>query len=284
MSCKLCPNLCEVDRARGVGLCLAGGKMVINRAALHYYEEPPISGTRGSGTVFFGGCTMKCIYCQNYLISRRPSGKECTPKELAEIIKRLEGEGAHNINLVTPTHFSDGIKKALDIYRPRIPIVYNTSGYELKSEIEALEDYVDIYLPDFKYSDSKLAAELSGRPRYPELALEAIGAMLSQKRNRYDSQGIMLEGVIIRHMVIPGEVPNSIGVLEAILKHFGSGVTLSLMSQFTPIEGCGRLPVRLKPIEYKAVVAKAEKLGFSDVFIQELSSAKPEYTPPFDID
>lgn len=282
--CNLCPNLCEIDRTASVsGLCLATNDMTINRAALHSYEEPPISGTRGSGTVFFGGCTMKCVYCQNGIISRRPIGKTVSPKALADIFMRLEAEGAHNINLVTPTHHSDGIKRALDIYRPRIPIVYNTSGYELASVIRGLKDYIDIYLPDFKYCDSGLAKELSCRPRYPEYAAEALGEMLAQKINRCDAEGILQEGVIIRHLVLPGETRNSIGVLELLNKNFGNGITLSLMSQFTPMEGCARLPRRLKPIEYKTVVSHAVKLGFENVYIQDFDSAKTDYIPDFDI-
>lgn len=256
--------------------------MMINRAALHFYEEPPISGTRGSGTVFFGGCTMKCVYCQNHAISRAPQGAVYSPRELADVFRRLEDEGAHNINLVTPTHYADGIRKALDLYRPALPIVYNTSGYELVSELQKMRDYIDIYLPDYKYADAALAAELSGRKNYPETARVAIAEMLNQKSNRYDNEGIMQEGVIVRHLVIPGETENSFAILDTIKADFGAQTVLSLMSQFTPIPGCTRLPRRLKPIEYKAVVARAERLGFQNVFIQELTSAEESYTPAFD--
>jgi len=280
--CYLCPNLCGADRATQPGLCLASNEMVINRAALHFFEEPPISGTKGSGTVFFGGCTMKCVYCQNYDISRAPQGKIYSPRALADIFRRLEGEGAHNINLVTPTHFADGIRDALDLYRPTVPVVYNTSGYELVSEIQKMREYVDVYLPDYKYADTALAAELSGKKNYPGIALAAIGEMLKQKSNRYDSEGIMQEGVIVRHLLIPGELENSFAVLESAKREFGAQTVLSLMSQFTPIAGCARLPRRLKPIEYKSVVARAKSLGFEDVFIQELSSAESSYTPAFD--
>lgn len=281
--CNLCPNLCGADRDIAKGKCLAGNDIIVNRAALHFYEEPPISGTKGSGTIFFGGCTMRCVYCQNRVISRLPQGKSHTPLQLANIFRRLEEQGAHNINLVTPTHYSDGIKRALDIYRPAIPIVYNTSGYERDEVIRGLRDYIDIYLPDFKYSCPDTAQELSGRANYPRYALKSIAEMLSQKpHNIYDGCGIMQQGVIVRHLVLPAYLDNSIGVLQQIKDNLGCDVTLSLMSQFTPVAGCTKLPRPLKPIEYKAVVARAQRLGFTDIFIQELTSADPCYIPPFD--
>ncbi len=282
MECCLCPNKCGVDRSTKLGKCLCGTEAVVNRVALHYYEEPPVSGQYGSGTVFFGGCVMRCAFCQNAEISRAPRGKRYTPQMLADAYKYLEQEGAHNINLVTPTQWSDQIKRSLDIYRPSIPIVYNTSGYELPEVIESLKDYVDVFLPDFKYSDGALAKRLSSREDYPDVAETAIRKMLEIKPPVYEDD-LIKSGVIIRHLVLPGYVKNSFGVLDRIKSAFGTDVTLSLMSQFTPMPHCADPGRPLKPIEYKAVVAHAVALGFEDVFVQECSSVGAEFIPPFDI-
>lgn len=281
--CNLCPNKCGVDRSVNLGKCLSGDTAIVNRVALHYLEEPPISGQYGSGTVFFGGCVMRCAFCQNAVISRKPVGKRYTPEELAEAYKFLEEEGAHNINLVTPTQWSTQIKKSLEIYRPQLPIVYNTSGYELPEVVESLKDYVDVFLPDFKYSDSALAKRLSGRENYPDIALEAIRKMVELKPPIYEDD-LIKQGVIIRHLVLPGYVKNSLGVLDLIAENIGTDVTLSLMSQFTPMPGCKDPSRPLKPIEYKAVIAHAVKLGFEDVYVQESSSVGKEFIPPFDLD
>ena len=284
MLCNLCPNECNVDRSVALGACLAPNVMLINRIAPHYYEEPPISGTKGSGTIFFSGCTMRCDFCQNKAISRVPRGIAYTSDDLQKEIKKLEKLGVHNINFVTPTHYSHKIKETLDLYRPNIPIVYNTSGYEKREVIEEMHDYVDIYLPDFKYMDRELAKRLSHREDYPEKALKAIESMLSAKPNECDENGIMRSGVIIRHLVLPYHVDNSIKVLDTIYKEFGTEVTLSLMSQFTPMSDCKELNRALLPIEYKMVVKHAENLGFSDVFIQEASSASSEFIPEWNFD
>ena len=283
MKCYLCPNDCGVDRAERLGLCLCGEDMIINRIAPHYYEEPPISGTRGSGTVFLGGCVMRCDFCQNVLISRKPRGKKYTPKELAEEIKRLEGEGVHNINFVTPTQWSDQIRRTLDIYRPNIPIVYNTSGYEKKEIIKELLPYVDIFLPDYKYGDQSLGLRLSKRKNYPQIALEAIELMVKEKPPVYEGD-LLKQGVIIRHLVLPGYVDNSKTALESLVSRLGTDMTISLMSQFTPMEGCEDPNRRLKPIEYKMVINHALKLGLTNIFTQEISSAEEEYIPDFDIE
>lgn len=279
MICNLCPNECNVARSVSRGACLAPDVMLVNRIAPHYYEEPPISGTKGSGTIFFSGCTMRCDFCQNTAISRNPNGIPYTPYELQLEIKKLEERGVHNINFVTPTHYAHKIKETLDIYRPSIPIVYNTSGYEKREVIEEMHDYVDVYLPDFKYMDRTLAKRLSHREDYPEKALLAIESMLKAKENVYDDNGIMRSGVIIRHLVLPYHVDNSIKVLDTIYREFGNGVTMSLMSQFTPMQGCKELDRAVLPLEYKMVVKHAESLGFTDVFIQETSSASSEFIP-----
>lgn len=258
-----------------------GGDMIISRIAPHFYEEPPISGTRGSGTVFFSGCTMRCSYCQNAAISRAPAGKTYTPYTLSEKLKELEDMGVHNINFVTPTHFSDKIKETLDLYRPSLPIVYNTSGYELPSVIEGLKGYVDIYLPDYKYADCRLSEELSLRKNYPAYAEEAIALMRKQVKDRYFEDGIMQSGVIIRHLVLPGYLENSKLVIDRIAALFPN-TFVSVMSQFTPVNKNGKPCRPLKPIEYKIILAHAEKAGLCHVFTQEISSSSTEYIPQWE--
>ena len=254
--------------------------MVINRIAPHYYEEPPISGTRGSGTVFFGGCVMRCDFCQNAVISRAPRGKKYTPKELADELKRLEESGVHNINFVTPTQWSDQIKRALDVYRPSIPIVYNTSGYEHIDVLKSLMPYVDIFLPDYKYSDPILAKRLSKRGDYPKIALDAIELMVKEKPMLY-SGDMLKQGVIVRHLILPGYLDNSKRALDDLVGRVGGDITISLMSQFTPMKNCSDPGRRLKPIEYKMIISHALKLGLKNIFTQEISSAEEEYIPDF---
>lgn len=256
--------------------------MVVNRIAPHFFEEPPISGERGSGTVFFGGCVMRCAFCQNALISRAPRGKKYTPQALADELKRLEDEGVHNINFVTPTQYSDQIKRTLDIYRPNIPILYNTSGYEKVEVIKGLLPYVDIFLPDYKYSDKELGLKLSARKNYPETALNAIEVMVKNKPMVY-KDNLLKQGVIIRHLVLPGYVKNSITAVDNLVDRLGKDITMSLMSQFTPMPFCDDPNRRLKPIEYKMVISHALKRGLENLFTQEISSAETEYIPDFDV-
>ena len=283
MKCYLCPSNCGVDRSEKLGLCWCGKDMVINRIAPHYYEEPPISGDRGSGTVFLGGCVMRCDFCQNAIISREPKGKTYTPSQLAEEIKRLEGEGVHNINFVTPTQWSDQIRRALDIYRPSIPIVYNTSGYEKTEVIKELLPYVDVFLPDYKYGDQDLGLKLSKRKNYPAITLDAIELMVKEKPMIY-KDGLLKQGVIIRHLILPGYMENSKTALDDLVGRLGKDITISLMSQFTPMPNCIEPNRRLKPIEYKIVINHAIKLGLTNIFTQEISSAEEEYIPDFDVD
>jgi len=281
LKCYLCPNLCGADRARGErGLCLAPGEMLIARIAPHFYEEPPISGTGGSGTVFFSGCTMRCSYCQNFEISREPKGRIFTPRGLSEEIRKLGDQGVHNINFVTPTHYTDGIKATLDIYKPKIPVVWNTSGYERAEIIKGLKDYVEIFLPDYKYADGRLAGELSGRPNYPETAATAIAEMRALAKDEFGEGGIMKSGMIIRHLVLPGRLENSKAVLKEISGRFPNSC-ISLMSQYTPVGGG---PDRkLKPLEYKIIVSFAAELGMEKVFVQELEAADEKYVPDFKV-
>ena len=226
---------------------------------------------------------MRCEFCQNSVISRKPQGKVYTPKELAEELRRLEGEGVHNINFVTPTSWSEQIKRTLDIYRPSIPIVYNTSGYERVEVLKDILPYVDVFLPDYKYSDANLALKLSKRGDYPTVALDAIELMVKEKPMVYEGD-LLKQGVIIRHLILPGYLENSKGALDLLTSRLGKDLTISLMSQFTPMPSCKEPNRRLKPIEYKIVVNHALKLGLTNIFTQEIESAEEEYIPDFDLE
>lgn len=282
MECSVCPRSCGIDRQKNSGYCRAKEEMIIGRVGVHCYEEPPISGTCGSGTIFFSGCNLRCVYCQNYALSKELCGKRFTPSELLVQIKKLEALGVHNINLVTPTHYVDKIIETLKLYHPAVPIVYNCSGYESVETLKRLEGYVDIYLPDFKYSDNLLGQKYSNVEDYREVAILAIGEMVRQKPNIFEG-GIMKQGVIIRHLVLPECLENSKGVLRLIKEHLGIDVTMSVMSQFTPVAKCNypELNRTLKPLEYKIVLNFAEKLGFHNVFVQESGAADKTYIPEF---
>lgn len=288
MDCNLCPRLCKAARREdfGGGFCRMGTLPVVARAALHMWEEPVISGERGSGAVFFSGCNLGCLFCQNKKISAQGFGKAITPQRLAEIFCNLEQAGAHNINLVTATHFVPAVIEALKIYKPSVPVVYNCGGYESCQTIKALAPYVDIWLPDFKYSDSVLAQRLSGAADYPAVAEKAVKLMAQLAPQPVIEDGIMKKGVIVRHLVLPGHTKNSIGVLEILDRLFPNrNVLLSLMSQYTPmgeIEGFAELSRRITRREYDKVWNALTQMGFEG-FVQEKSSAKEEYIPPFDL-
>ena len=289
--CRLCPRNCRVNRKERTGFCGEKDGIRCARAALHYWEEPCISGTRGSGAVFFSGCSLKCCYCQNYQISQEGLGKEISPEKLARIFLDLQEQGAHNINLVTGTHFLPGILTALDLARPilSIPVVYNCGGYEKPEVIRLLDGYVDIYLPDLKYFDPELSARYSGARDYFAQASQAVSAMISQTGSPvFDEDGIMQKGVIIRHMVLPGSRKDSISILRWIREHLPEeGFLLSLLSQYTPFYKSCEYPQinrRLTTYEYDKVLEEAISLGLTRGFMQEKSSAKEEYTPPFDLE
>ena len=281
--------MCGADRERGErGVCSQGSDIRISRAALHRYEEPPISGSRGSGTVFFSGCTLRCVFCQNKDISRGVDvGRAVTPSELADIFFKLEAEGAHNINLVTPTHFLDGIEKALKEAKPHlsIPVVYNTSGYERVESLCRLEGLVDIYLPDFKYASGELAAKYSSAPDYAEVASGAICEMFRQTgAYKYGEDGLLKKGLVVRHLVLPSSRLDSMRVLDILATLVPTNdVLLSLMSQYTPefYEGdLTALSRRVTSFEYNSVLEHAQSLGF-DGFMQSRASASAVYTPDF---
>jgi putative pyruvate formate lyase activating enzyme len=292
-SCALCPRRCGADRAAGrTGFCGAGGTLKAARAALHFWEEPCISGTRGSGTVFFSGCTLKCCYCQNYNISAEGFGKELTVEQLAAVFLDLQRQGAHNINLVTPGQWRPWIIAALDLARAQglsLPIVCNTGGYETVESIEAWRGSIDVWLADLKYVSSALSQQLSAAPDYFAVAKAAIEAMLAQAgRPQFDENGLLRRGVIVRHLALPGHTEDSFAVLEqlAAWNNADPGCFLpSLMSQYTPFykaaeHGIGR---RITSYEYRRVVDRAMDLGLTTGYMQQKSSAKEEYTPSFDL-
>ena len=286
MICTLCPRSCHAERTpyEGAGVCCVGTLPRIARAALHMWEEPCISGTRGSGAIFFSGCNLHCTFCQNEAISHGGQGETVSVARLAEIFAELEAQGAHNINLVTATHFVPAVIEALDIYRPKIPVVYNCGGYESVETLRMLEGYVDIYLPDFKYIDGAMAKLLSGAPDYPEVALAAIREMRRQTGPAvYDAEGMMLRGTQIRHLVLPGLTGDSIRLLTLIADELPD-TPVSLMGQYTP---CGRalaipgMDRRVKKKEYARVLAHMEAIGLPG-YRQALESATDAYVPAFD--
>lgn len=306
-SCNLCPRACGADRTGGVrGRCGADNTLRVARAALHMWEEPPISGTAGSGAVFFANCPLHCIYCQNYEISAGRSGKPITASRLAAIFLELQEAGALNINLVTPTHYHLQIMDAIDDARRkglRLPIVYNTGGYETVESIKTLEGYVDIYLTDFKYASPKLAAKYSNAPDYPELAAAALAEMVSQvgpytllaqdetgvntATAAGDSvgPGLLRRGVIVRHLMLPGQLEDSKAVVRQVYEAHGDTVCLSLMNQYTPLMQSKAFPELQRMVEegeYSALIDYALALGVTNSFMQEGGTAEESFIPPFD--
>lgn len=283
-NCMLCPRKCRVNRTAGeAGRCRSGNVMRIARAEPHFWEEPVISGRSGSGAVFFSGCGLGCIYCQNYDISsKQRSGKEVTPKELSDIFRSLEDRGVHNINLVTAAHFAPLVAEALSIRKPGVPVVYNSSGYESIETLKLFKGLVDIYLPDFKYVLEEPAARYSLAPDYPQTAVTAIEEMISQCSNEAIADGIMEKGVIIRHLVLPLNVKGTMAVLKTVKERF-PGIKLSLMSQYIP---CGRakdfpeINRKVTSREYEKAVNEMIRLNI-DGYIQDSSAASEKYIPSF---
>lgn len=291
MICNLCPRKCGAVRTAhsGNGFCKMGELPVVAMVAPHYGEEPCISGTRGSGTVFFSGCTMRCVYCQNYEISNENGGRTITPERLAECYKELEDKGVHNINLVTADHFAHAVVKSLEIYKPRIPIVYNCSGYTSPKTLSMLDGLVDIYLPDFKYADDFLAVKYSSAPNYVNTAVAAIHEMTFQVGlPQFDGDGIMKKGVIVRHLILPAHTKNSLEVLDIVKRRFGDQVLLSLMCQYIPMgkvsdKDFSRINRKITRREYDKVKLEMMRLNI-DGFTQELSSASESYVPKWDFE
>ena len=288
MICQLCPRRCGALRTEteGTGYCRMPALPVLARAALHQWEEPPISGTRGSGTIFFSGCPLGCVFCQNEEISHRDVGKPVTVQRLRQICLELVDQGAHNINFVTPTHYSHILAQVLDAPLP-VPVVFNSGGYDSVSTLKSLEGKIDIYLPDLKYMDSVPAGRYSAAPDYPAVAAAAIREMVRQVGPCvFDENGLLKKGVIIRHLVLPGQAEGAKQVMDWVAREFPKGTVLfSLMSQYTPYGRADQFPEidrKLRRGEIRAVQDYMDALGL-DGFTQERTSSKREYTPPFDL-
>ena len=286
--CFLCPRLCGADRSKGqLGFCRCGELPVIARAAPHFGEEPCISGSRGSGTVFFSGCNMHCVFCQNRSISFDRQGKEVSVKHLAEIFLRLQAQGVHNINLVTPTHFADKILESLKIAKLDIPVVWNSSGYENVETLRSLEGYVQIFMPDLKYTCGQAAHRYSAAENYPQIAKAAILEMYRQTGAfRMDKDGILQSGVLLRHLILPGRVEDALDVIDWVSESFPKNAVLfSLMSQFTPLADKHLYPElsgTLAEEEYSRVQSYLSLSSIENGYFQELSSATTELIPNFD--
>lgn len=292
-ACELCPRRCRADRAAGErGVCGATDTLRLARAALHFWEEPPISSEAGSGTVFFSGCPLKCVYCQNHEISTGNFGIDVSPERLAQIMLELQDQGALNINLVTATHYAHLLPEAIATARARglvVPIVYNTSGYERVEAVRELDDLVDIWLTDFKYADAGLGRALSHVPDYPSVAQSALIEMARQLERHGGgaarADGTWTRGIIVRHLVLPGHTEDSCRVLDLIWGAVGD-VPISVMNQYTPNAAMraagGELARAVTREEYERVLDHADDLGFTQMFWQEGGAVDESFTPPFD--
>lgn len=291
--CDICPRNCGANRENEdtVGFCGETATMRLARAALHFWEEPCISGEAGSGAVFFSGCNLRCVFCQNYRISRSDVGKEVSVEHLAEIFMDLQSQGANNINLVTPTHFIPGIVQALKLAKSQgltVPIVYNSSGYEKLESLKLLEGLVDIYLPDFKYMDPRLAYSYSQAADYVEVAKAALAEMYRQVgQAQFDEGGMMKKGVIVRHLVLPSHTNDSRDVIRYLYENYGDDIYLSVMSQYTPLDTLDKehfpeLNRSITAREYARVVDFMLSLGVDNAFIQESGVDKESFIPDFD--
>jgi putative pyruvate formate lyase activating enzyme len=287
--CELCPRRCGALREarEGNGFCRMGADPVVARAALHFWEEPCLSGTHGSGTVFFTGCSLQCVFCQNYEIStERKTGRTLTPQELTNVFQRLVEQGAHNINLVTATHFAPAVAQALSLWKPPVPVVYNCGGYETVETLRMLEGLVDIYLPDLKYADGGLARQLSGAEDYVPVSRAAVLEMVRQTGPAVCGEdGIMRKGTLVRHLILPGHTKNSLAVLDWIAANL-PGVPVSLMAQYVPCGEVVRIPGlnrRITKREYEKVQNHLFSLNL-DGYVQERESAKKDFIPSFQLE
>ena len=286
--CNLCPRRCGAPRRDGKnGFCAVPREAMVCRAAPHFGEEPCISGTRGSGTVFFAGCNLRCVFCQNRAISRGASGEAVSAQGLRDIFLRLRDQGVHNLNLVTPTHYADVIAEALSGLELGIPVVWNSSGYESVETLRALEGLVQIYMPDFKYADAELAARYSAAPDYPETALAAIREMFRQTGPFVmDEAGILRRGLLIRHLILPGAPENTLRVIDAVEDHFpAEQILFSLMCQYTPMPGLEAYPElrrRVSRAEYERCASYLDFSAICSGYTQSPESAGDEMIPAFD--
>lgn len=284
MNCNICPRKCNIDRNVNTGFCGVNENFKIARASLHFWEEPCVSYKNGSGTIFFSGCNMGCVFCQNEDISHKTKGQYVTKERLIEIFYELKNQGAHNINLVTPSHYTKQLAEILD--KSPLPVVWNSSAYESHESLELLKGKVDVFLPDFKYGDDSVALKYSKAKNYSEIAKVAIQAMYAQVGRYEIVDGVIKKGVIIRHLILPDNLENTYKVIDWVSSTFKKGeVLFSLMSQYTPYRELPfpELNRRLTKKEYILARNYMLKKGLTDGFVQELSSAKEEYTPAFDL-
>lgn len=291
-NCRLCVRNCGVNRLNGdTGYCRAGKNVKLARAALHFWEEPCISGQRGSGTVFFSHCNLRCVFCQNHPASQQGTGREVSIKRLGNIFLELMAAGAHNINLVTPTHYVPHIIEALNISRRNgmsLPVVYNTNSYENIDTIRLLAGSVDVYLPDLKYYSDKYALKYSGVDGYFTVAAAAIEQMVRQAGPvKFDSEGILIKGVIVRHLMLPGLLFDSKKIIDYLYGTFGDSIYISLMNQYTPMNRAGNYPEINKPLHYqhyRGLIEYCQDKGMQNVFIQESGTASTAFVPSFDLE
>ncbi len=286
--CNACPRKCNVERNIGEfsrGFCKMPYNAVLARASLHLWEEPVISGERGSGAIFFSGCNLRCVFCQNFEISHENFGKQVSKSEFIDIVKRLENQGAHTINLVNPTHFVPFIKEVFSEYKPSVPVVYNTGGYDDVESIRSLQGLIDVYLPDLKYFDSDVSKKYSNAENYFEKASKAVVEMQRQVGKSVIKDGIMQKGMIIRHLVLPKNTDQSIKILRWIKDNLPIDTYISLMSQYVPYVKTEykELNRRIVTAEYQKVIDEFERLGFENGFMQERSSAQTDFIPKFDL-
>ena len=284
--CDLCPRLCHAERgeqSNPYGFCHMGTQPVVARAAAHFWEEPCISGTKGSGTIFFSGCSLGCVFCQNDPVSHGGLGRRLTVRELAELFRRVEDLGVHNLNLVTPTHFAPAIYEALALYKPHVPVVWNSGGYEREESVRAARGLVDVFLPDLKYASEETARELAGAPDYFDVALRAVKAMCEVTGAPiYDENGLMQSGTMVRHLVLPLRTNESIAILDAVKRELPQGTPVSLMRQYTPMNGVHikGLDRRLTAREYARVREHMLTLGLPG-YAQGKQAADSAFTPAF---
>lgn len=289
-SCKLCPRNCKIDRLNNkIGFCKATDKLKVARAALHFWEEPCISGEKGSGTVFFSNCTLKCVFCQNNDISECSAGKEISIERLSDIFLELQHKGALNINLVTPTHYVPQIIEGLKIAKNKglnLPIIYNSSGYENIEILRYLKGYIDVYLPDLKYFSNKYSLKYSNAKDYFNFAIKAIDEMVKQVGDiQFDKNGIIKKGVIVRHLLLPGLLFDSKKILDYLHKTYDDKIYISIMNQYTPLAHVENYPEINKKISekyYNTIIDYAISIGIQNAFIQEEGTAKESFIPAFD--
>ena len=286
MNCSICPRKCNINRSISSGFCLSPNHLVVSKVMLHHFEEPILTAEneKGSGAIFFSGCNMRCVYCQNYEISHKIVGEKVSVEKLVEFFKSLEKAGAGNIDLVSPTHYSNLIIQALKIYKPSIPVVWNSNGYESCETLKQLKGLVDIYLVDFKYANNQSAIKYSKTPNYVETAKNALKEMKNQQKTNIFKNGKLVKGIIVRHLVLPNLAKDSTIVLDIIHNILGKNAIVSIMSQYVPMFEATKLKEinrKITKLEYKLVVNHALKLGLNNSFIQDLDSSCASYTPDF---